>query len=58
MEVYERVDDNQRGAGVMLQPYDAPLLGSTRYITHQTKIWEDHTLTDSVCLIVLTFSME
>jgi hypothetical protein len=33
-------------------------LGSTRYITHQAKIWQDHTLIDSVRIIVSTFFME
>jgi hypothetical protein len=58
MEVYERGEDDQRGAGVVFQPYDTPLLGSTRYIAHQAKIWQDNNLTDSVRLIVLTFPME
>jgi hypothetical protein len=58
MEIYERVEDDRRGAGVMLQRYDAPLLGSTRYKAHQAKIWQDNILTDSVHLIVLTFPME
>jgi hypothetical protein len=56
MEVYERVEDDQRGVGVMLQPLDVPLLGSTQYIAHQAKIWQDNTL--MIHLIVLTFPME
>jgi hypothetical protein len=58
IELYERVEDDQSGAGVVLQPEDAPQLGSTRYIVHQAKIWQDNTLTDSVHLIVLAFPME
>jgi hypothetical protein len=55
MEIYERVEDDQRGARVMLQPKEMPLLGSTQYIAHQAKIWQDNTLTYSMCLIVSTF---
>jgi hypothetical protein len=55
MEIYERVEDDQRGARVMLQPKDTPLLGSTRYIAHQAKIWQDNTMTYSMHLIVSMF---
>jgi hypothetical protein len=58
MEIYERAEYDQRGAGVVLQPWDVLLLGATRYIAHHAKIWQDNTLTDSVCLIVSMFSME
>jgi hypothetical protein len=44
IEVYERVEHDQRG--------------SNTYIAHQAKIWLDHTLTDSVHLIVSMFPME
>jgi hypothetical protein len=33
-------------------------LGSTQYIAHQAKIWQDNTLIDYVCLIVSSFPME
>jgi hypothetical protein len=47
MEVYERVKDDQMGA-----------MGSTRYIVYQAKIWQDNTLTDSICIIVSIVPMD
>jgi hypothetical protein len=57
MVVFEMVEDHQKGVAVVLQPRDTPLLGSTRYIAHQAKIWQDNTLTDYICLIVLMIPM-
>jgi hypothetical protein len=50
--VYERGEDNQDVVRVITNPRTCP------YIAHQAKIWQDNTLTDFVCLIVSTFSME